>query len=629
MRKWDKQKIIEAIRERQQRGLSLSTVWKDDISLYAAAKHHFHGWQNAMSAVGLAGELEGQWTRQRVVAAIKARRERGESMASTYHRENSLFVAACQLFGGWPDALQAAGLDGNHQRRWSRERIIKELRVLHRSSSTNIKRHDTALWGAARRYFGSLDAARLAAGQERPVKKWSTCRVVEAIQDRHVRGVSIQRADWKGDRSLANAANKYFGNWNNALKAAGLDHLVAHQMPKREWTKEAVIEAIQNRNRLGLPIHGIRHDDGSLFHGANKHFGCWSEALSAAGFQPIVRRTWSAERVLEEIRTRQRNGLSLKNVGNHDGALVHAAHKYFGSWREALTAASQEQPQQPVLRKAWNKQRVLDEILAQHDAGIPMTRRHNQSLAGPARYYFGSWNAAVLAAGLKPTRRPPWTRQCVINAIRERQQQGLPLTNVCKHHPTLSTAALRFFYSWDDAMKAAGLAPRVRWSKQRVTEALLQRYNEGNLATTWKDDPELYRAAARQFGCWGHALRAADLPPPRRTWSRERVIIELRAWHRHRAGTSVSRADLALGAAARKYFGSLKNAFAEASIEPPIRRWSRRLVVEKIQDRVVQGRRPRARSHEDHSLFYAVQRYFGDWDEALAAAGVVRSEARP
>ena len=83
MRKWDKQKIIEAIRERQQRGLSLSTYWKDDISLYAAAKRHFHGWQNAMSAVGLAGKLEGQWTRQKVVAAIKARRERGESMAST------------------------------------------------------------------------------------------------------------------------------------------------------------------------------------------------------------------------------------------------------------------------------------------------------------------------------------------------------------------------------------------------------------------------------------------------------------------------------------------------------------------------------------------------------------------
>lgn len=265
---------------------------------------------------------------------------------------------------------------------------------------------------------------------------------------------------------------------------------------------------------------------------------------------------------------------------------------------------------------------MVDMLRVRHEAGVPLTRRANKLVAGPARYYFGSWNRAVEAAGLRATTRQPWTPQRVIRVIRERYQQSLPLTNVCKVHPTLATAALRLFGNWDNAVAAAGLNPRSRWTKRRVIKAMQNRDYQGGLATTWKDDGVLYRAATNHFGCWGLALRAAGLPLTRRSWSQERVIIELRAWYRHRGNDGVTQADASLAAAARKYFGSLNHALAAADIEPPPRKWTRELVVEKLQDRVVCGLSPHVRCREDSSLYYAVKRYFGNSKDAVAAAGI-------
>ena len=74
---------------------------------------------------------------------------------------------------------------------------------------------------------------------------------------------------------------------------------------------------------------------------------------------------------------------------------------------------------------------------------------------------FGGWQDAVAAAGLDAelaTAPPKWDKQRVLDAIRARAAQGLPLTAVSKADPRLSAAAYRYYGRWAKAVAAAGLA---------------------------------------------------------------------------------------------------------------------------------------------------------------------------
>ena len=67
---------------------------------------------------------------------------------------------------------------------------------------------------------------------------------------------------------------------------------------------------------------------------------------------------------------------------------------------------------------------------------------------------FGVCAAAVKAAGFRPPTRN-WNRQLVVEAIRDRHREGLPLTDVRHHDSGLCRAALLHFGSWRAAMAAA------------------------------------------------------------------------------------------------------------------------------------------------------------------------------
>jgi len=54
-KKWSKQRVMEAIQERQRLGLPLSTAWKNDKRLYTAANVQFGGWQKALLAMNVFG----------------------------------------------------------------------------------------------------------------------------------------------------------------------------------------------------------------------------------------------------------------------------------------------------------------------------------------------------------------------------------------------------------------------------------------------------------------------------------------------------------------------------------------------------------------------------------------------
>jgi hypothetical protein len=175
-----------------------------------------------------------------------------------------------------------------------------------------------------------------------------------------------------------------------------------------------------------------------------------------------------------------------------------------------------------------------------------LKRRHAQ-LVQAARRCFGTWSKAVMAAGVDPNKLKgilPWTKPRIIEAILLRALNGEPLGSQTVKPGSLSKAAIREFGSWPAALRAAGLdpdehSPRAqeattgtaipavdgrsatprpyrRWGTDEVVEAIRSRAADKrrmNATAVADEDASLYRVAARRYGSWDAALQAAGLNP--------------------------------------------------------------------------------------------------------------------
>jgi hypothetical protein len=133
---------------------------------------------------------------------------------------------------------------------------------------------------------------------------------------------------------------------------------------------------------------------------AKRRFGSWQAAVEAAGLagkviikKPLQR--WTREAVIAEIRAWHRSGRRLSAVSKQNQSLSCAAKTWFGSWRAALSAAGLESE-----RKVWSRQLLIDEILNRSRNGHSLSSGHasNTNLAAVASRYFGSWRKALQAA---------------------------------------------------------------------------------------------------------------------------------------------------------------------------------------------------------------------------------------
>ena len=468
-RKWSKAKVIVAIRERHRRGLSMTGVNRKDAKLYTATQRYFGGWHNAVSAAGLKPKLRRRWSKQIVIREIEARHRQGLPMANVNKHDGSLAGAAYQYFGSWNNALVAAGLPPK-KRQWSRQRVIDEVRAWKARGlpTTRIWKEFPSLGTAARKYIGGWHEVMKAAGFEStPPKKWSPQRVIKELQAWHRQGLpkKYMGAEYRG---LPGAVQRYFGNWKTALEAAGLK---PHRQGK--WSKQRIVQKIQNRRIRGLPIRSAMKQKKALRDAATRCFGNWPNALEAAGLlrpedKPKPRQTWSEERVIAAIRKRHEKGLPLTSVHKDDVALSRAAIRHFGSWCNAVMAAGF----QPTQRR-WDKTLVVDEIRYRHQRGMTASSvwRDDSGLFCAGKRYFGSWQAAMFAAGLsespKPKPKVRWSKQRVIEELRARHEAGRPLSCAFPANSRLCDAAKYYLGGWRNALAAAGIDPRATNSTYR------------------------------------------------------------------------------------------------------------------------------------------------------------------
>lgn len=243
---------------------------------------------------------------------------------------------------------------------------------------------------------------------------------------------------------------------------------------QRRWSKQSVVAAIERRDAAGLALNSsaVVASDEALVGAARRHWGNWDDALRAAGMDPESIRfprvdvlppgTWSPQLVIKLIKERHAAGedLTAHRVQIDDSKLYSAAVYQIGSWREALTAAGLDYEQVIAVRQ-WSHESLIEHIQGLAEAGADLSVRTVEAfdigLYGAARRLFEGWPQALVAAGIEEQRRSqPWDDDAILAAV-ELDAKG---SSGGTQPGGLHAAVARRFGSWENARRAAGVLPR-------------------------------------------------------------------------------------------------------------------------------------------------------------------------
>ena len=365
-----------------------------------------------------------------------------------------LYFIACHYFGSWNEALKRCGIDPinpSYNRFWNRALIIHSIQALKESN------HPLMVKSIHR------DRTR------------KTTKVLLNVTNKATTG-----------SGLHDAARRFFGSWDNALKASGLDPQMIKEKPF--WTEEKVKKAIWALHKKGISLN-------------SSHMGI-----------NVNRRTSSAIKA----------ELGKGRVGR---SLWGGAYRIFGSWDRALTEAGVNPKKYRKQDFTWSKRTVGKVLRILNELEVPVNasslsadissetssiiyRFTGQSANGSAVFRqgckkFGSWDGTLKYSGfwLAEIRRngSPYKRNRdeMIELIRMCHKNDIALncsamihrSNVVKFFteekfgsvfsgPSVMSAAKHLFGSWDHALWEAGLDPneiRLR-SRSNTSNLLLGSY---------------------------------------------------------------------------------------------------------------------------------------------------------
>jgi hypothetical protein len=115
---------------------------------------------------------------------------------------------------------------------------------------------------------------------------------VAAIKKIHKNGGTIGAGDLQHkNQNLYRLGVWIFGDWDNALRAAGINPEMARM--RSFWDKKKILNELQRMRKQNLPLYAkyVMKNHSKFFHGALAAYGSWNKAVTAAGITAIPRRT--------------------------------------------------------------------------------------------------------------------------------------------------------------------------------------------------------------------------------------------------------------------------------------------------------------------------------------------------
>jgi hypothetical protein len=176
----------------------------------------------------------------------------------------------------------------------------------------------------------------------------------------------------------------------------------------------------------------------------------------------------------------------------------------------------------------------------------------------------------------------------------------------------------------------------VKWTHEKIIREILRRESTGLPLNRCRErgvDNGLYAAGARVFGSWPNAVRAAGIAPSRahaaEKWPPGKIQMTIRTLSARRRPLRPSELQDRYGhliRAAQRYFGSWSKAVIAAGVDPSkLMRagpWTRDRVIEGILKRALNNEPLGSRLVQPRSLVNAATSIFGNWEAALATAGL-------
>ena len=505
---WTETRIVSEIRKLQSSGedLSYTAVQKAYPDLVAAATRRYTSWANGVAAAGLNYEScrrqhpPGYWTKGRVMSEIKQRLEAGKDMSRVLVGKDSpsLLRYARIFYGGWFEALDAAGIESGRYRRfvpagfWSRERITGTIAEMYRSGEdirpSALSRTHPSLMSAAKRRFKRTEDMYFEAGLKPSeigmLRKWTKDSVVSVLRELQSSGEDIKpyKLNKGGYSGLINAGLREYGSLESMYKAAGIELRSAGYRKRRskKYTKEQAISYLRELNEKGEDTSpkALEKNHYGLYYAIRKLFGSSWDFYEASGLAPLDYMTvrkhgfWTKTSVVEEIQRLKRSGedLHLNKIRNNHLAVVRGAYRTFGSWHTACEAAGVQPADYRIhfARGYYTDEKIAHMIAQLRQSGAdlsdPGARKAAPKLYAAALGRYGTWYDALEAAGINAEEyrrqviKGYWTEHRILDMVKSLGASGedLSYTHIESEKGDLLSAAMKRFGSWENAVKKAG-----------------------------------------------------------------------------------------------------------------------------------------------------------------------------
>lgn len=250
--------------------------------------------------------------------------------------------------------------------------------------------------------------------------------------------------------------------------------------------------------------------------------------------------------------------------------------------------------------------------------------------------------------------REYWDKQKILLRLQERKRNGLGLYNaeLARSDKPLLAAMQNHFGSWRAAVEAAGFDPEQEWkgrrrrlTKEQLVREIIAKRSNGDTLTqqaVFRTNRDLFYSAIDHFGGWYQALGSIGINPEDityKSWSRAKILEEIRDIHERGESlrrTAIERHHPPLsGAIRRVYEENWDDAIRDAGFDPQkIRRGSPRnptWVIQELQRMKREGEPINTHylSRFNSPLENAARKFFGSWTQAVIAAGFNPEQESP